>query len=759
MTRSAVGSHLDLARRSDVITWTLAVGEDYPNTDLRIPLSHDSAWCSVLGDFDCPLPEALEQLGGSLVQLPGPPDEVVIVGPPSACLLPLLWLRSIWLEPAARIELHWHLVAPPGTDPGETHAAALSVGMVDHLHCDDEAGALRLWGIRTGVQEPLEGRVFDSMLAILEAWAIRSRSGPIATPDEWTHRMSRALEHCAKSGHKRIALYGAGTHTRAVGSALADSPAEIAAIIDDGVGDQGKHLWGYPIVTRASALSLDLDCVVLSANSIEDKLWQLSTPLRDAGIEVIRLYADGVDLAPDTFARTPGEGTPIAVSRGVRETPKTTQNVLGLLASPPGVGRMLAALDHELLAHDTLLTAVVDPSTGVPPGLNCLHTSCMSLVSLALSWPPSAPLADEPDPELLEHCKAYERAYWRPRPDLDCQIERGIRCAAWIIEDALDRLRPNRVLIWNGEQGIGAICGVICRQRSIPVLFCERAGIAPALAIDPLGVHATSSMLLDDEWRARITGRIDPELVETGKRISEIMLRERRENISVLADHRTNSSLSGCSLVVLPSIEASLDDRPLDICAHAGSPLGDPLRSIEALLQHLPNDLRVILKPHPRDPRPERWACLCANTGVEYDETIAIHNVVRSGIPIATTSQAIAWLAIAAGAPLLSLNMRPYTGTGAVVDAHDSSLLKEAASTIDSLGGQRSDSASRARQLHVLGAYARYTCHTVDPALLDAGIPGVEALRSRILEGARASAGGDPDRWMSELCECGLATA
>ncbi|MEO0482158.1 MAG: hypothetical protein AAF138_00875 [Planctomycetota bacterium] len=93
-----------------------------------------------------------------------------------------------------------------------------------------------------------------------------------------------------RRGAKRVALYGAGTHTRAIGEALMDPEVEIVAIIDDDARRSGERMWGYPVVTRAQAIELKPDAVLLSANSIEEQLWQNSADLRSAGIRVARLY-------------------------------------------------------------------------------------------------------------------------------------------------------------------------------------------------------------------------------------------------------------------------------------------------------------------------------------------------------------------------------------------------------------------------------------------------------------------------------------
>ncbi len=75
-------------------------------------------------------------------------------------------------------------------------------------------------------------------------WRARCGGGLVAFTGE--RRMRAALEECARAGKGRVALYAAGTHTRAMAGLLRDPPVEIAAIIDDDEKLQGRELWGVP---------------------------------------------------------------------------------------------------------------------------------------------------------------------------------------------------------------------------------------------------------------------------------------------------------------------------------------------------------------------------------------------------------------------------------------------------------------------------------------------------------------------------------
>ncbi|TVQ31336.1 MAG: hypothetical protein EA376_09500 [Phycisphaeraceae bacterium] len=113
-----------------------------------------------------------------------------------------------------------------------------------------------------------------------------------ALPDIAERLMREALEHCARKGWARVGVYGAGLHTLRAGAALAQPPVEIVCIIDDNPDMAGRRLWRIPLVSRSEAGGLALDAVVISSDSIEEKLAAAAAPLREAGTRVLCLYDD-----------------------------------------------------------------------------------------------------------------------------------------------------------------------------------------------------------------------------------------------------------------------------------------------------------------------------------------------------------------------------------------------------------------------------------------------------------------------------------
>jgi hypothetical protein len=143
-----------------------------------------------------------------------------------------------------------------------------------------------------GVSRPFDAELFKrENRGLAEAyWMTRYGFGTINSTSGG--KIAAAFAVCIQRGWKRVGLFGAGTHTRALGTALMQPPVEIAAIVDDNAALQGQSLWGYPIVSQQQAQGMKLDAVILSSNSMEEELWAAAAPLRNAGIPVLRLYGE-----------------------------------------------------------------------------------------------------------------------------------------------------------------------------------------------------------------------------------------------------------------------------------------------------------------------------------------------------------------------------------------------------------------------------------------------------------------------------------
>lgn len=106
-------------------------------------------------------------------------------------------------------------------------------------------------------------------------------------------RLRDALEDLARRGRRRVGLFGAGTHTRALAGALMNPPVEIDCLIDQSEALVGRRRWGFAVLSVEQAASRRLDAVVLSANCREAELRRACAPLERAGVEIVTLYAAG----------------------------------------------------------------------------------------------------------------------------------------------------------------------------------------------------------------------------------------------------------------------------------------------------------------------------------------------------------------------------------------------------------------------------------------------------------------------------------
>lgn len=210
----------------------------------------------------------------------------------------------------------------------------------------------------------------------------------ITDPEAWSRRMSSTLQRLAARGVRRIALYGAGTHTKSLGQVLMQPPVKIVAIVDDRA-DPDSSLWGYPLVARAGALGMELDAVVLSANSIEDELWDRASCFREAGIEVVRLY-DPAELALES-----------ASMRSAVRSAQRARRGAALDADGLPLKRAHTLFDED--AYDAL-TRFLDPEGDwmfIDAGANRGYTA----ERLIQVFPRSTVFAFEPVGETFEHLR------------------------------------------------------------------------------------------------------------------------------------------------------------------------------------------------------------------------------------------------------------------------------------------------------------------------------------------------------------------
>lgn len=99
----------------------------------------------------------------------------------------------------------------------------------------------------------------------LDAAAMPSREG---------RRLLDVLQKLRTQGVRRVALYGAGWHTRKLLDVLEATPG-VVAIVDDRAGDEGgppTHLATRPVIKPSAASGLRLDAIVISSDEHEPEM-------------------------------------------------------------------------------------------------------------------------------------------------------------------------------------------------------------------------------------------------------------------------------------------------------------------------------------------------------------------------------------------------------------------------------------------------------------------------------------------------------
>lgn len=115
-------------------------------------------------------------------------------------------------------------------------------------------------------------------------------------PDLAVERLMQVIDDVVASGGRRVALYGAGEHTRRVRDWLARAPVECVGLFDDNPLLHGTHLGPWRIFDPQDAAALAPDAVIISSDRAEESLWERRGVFERSGIPVKRLY--GAPLAP-----------------------------------------------------------------------------------------------------------------------------------------------------------------------------------------------------------------------------------------------------------------------------------------------------------------------------------------------------------------------------------------------------------------------------------------------------------------------------
>lgn len=197
-----------------------------------------------------------------------------------------------------------------------------------------------------GEAPPFNGRALALDTRLLAEEHFRNVYQDLPERQNWL--MARALERCAQAGRRRVAIYGAGLHTRRVASALADAPVEVVAVIDDDPTRQGGRLWGLPILSAEQALAMRPSAVVLSSDTREDDLWRRAEVFRTHGVCVERLYGDALGSGTDLF------GPAARVKDSTRASSLFDMDVFGMATRVIDPAQPIVAIDVGANRGDTV---------------------------------------------------------------------------------------------------------------------------------------------------------------------------------------------------------------------------------------------------------------------------------------------------------------------------------------------------------------------------------------------------------------------
>ncbi len=154
---------------------------------------------------------------------------------------------------------------------------------------DDAFPALRACFRHVGVDAVRPGDRFDDRDELIAALAsyraerselergLRERLGPRAAA--W------------RSAGKRVAIYGAGVHTRFL-LELVDLGEAVACVLDGDARKQGGEFLGWPVHAPSAAAELALDAVVLSSRAYQEEMFRAVAPLAEEGVEIVRCYGE-----------------------------------------------------------------------------------------------------------------------------------------------------------------------------------------------------------------------------------------------------------------------------------------------------------------------------------------------------------------------------------------------------------------------------------------------------------------------------------
>lgn len=165
----------------------------------------------------------------------------------------------------------------------------------------------------------------------------------------------------------------------------------------------------------------------------------------------------------------------------------------------------------------------------------------------------------------------------------------------WIYQE-LEKSRPDRVLIYNGLNGVNYLVSAACKELDLPQLYFERAPLQDRVQIDASGVNFQSSVPTDIQFYRSLK---EDEFADYkgADYVDEHLVKDEssaNKNQSVVNELRSQTYVF-CPLQV---------PRDTQVTVFGGWITGIPhlLDSLDKASRQLPSDIQLRIKEHPSSP-------------------------------------------------------------------------------------------------------------------------------------------------------------
>ena len=151
-----------------------------------IRLSDQSPWTTLLGTMPLPVAGTIEDLNETLNT--NRINSALLTGEPAACLLPLIWFRSIWTSQDTPVQIEWVVDDLESGSPQRQSAARLACLLADGVECDQPEIVRKSWGFdprSPGIAE----EAYDLLIHLIDVWDPDLRLANLG--EDWSEAMKK----------------------------------------------------------------------------------------------------------------------------------------------------------------------------------------------------------------------------------------------------------------------------------------------------------------------------------------------------------------------------------------------------------------------------------------------------------------------------------------------------------------------------------------------------------------------------------------